>query len=99
MTDRSGLGYLRNLESRADSSLVMGRKPWARMYVADPTLAFRSLSVREVEFKVCLVVAGEVVEGIFESFLERHVFTPLLFDQAFRLTQHVAVGSLVGCVI
>jgi hypothetical protein len=69
------------------------------MYAADPTLAFRPLSVREVEFKVCLVVAGEIVEGIFESFLERHVFTPLLFDQAFPLAQHVSVDLLVGCVV
>jgi len=69
------------------------------MYAADPTLVFRSLSVRELEFKVCLVVAGEIVEGIFESFLEGHVLTPLLFDQAFPLAQYVAVGLFVGCVI
>jgi hypothetical protein len=69
------------------------------MYAADPTLAFRPLSVREVEFEVCLIVAGEIVEGIFESFLERHAFTPLLFDQAFPLAQHVAVGLLVGCIV
>jgi hypothetical protein len=69
------------------------------MDAADPILAFRPLSVREVEFKVGLVVAGEVVEGILESFLERDVFTPLLFDQAFASAEHIAVGLPVGCVI
>jgi hypothetical protein len=49
------------------------------MYTDDPTLAFRPLAVREVEFEVGLIVGGEIAEGIPKSFLERHVATPGLF--------------------
>jgi hypothetical protein len=44
------------------------------MYAADPTLVFRPVLVRVVEFKVCLIVEREIVDGMAESFLEKTCF-------------------------